>query len=855
MASDRHIMKDQPIFVSHVTSNAAIKSRLDQNFKVTRAGKTEPFDVAQLYDAIVWACARYDESVSIDLIAQEVVKTIFDGITPSEIEDALVLATVSYIERDPSYNYVAAQFLLKKLFKEVTGFSIRSADMETLYRRSFVAHIKKGVEVGIFDKRLLEFDLEALAQGIKIERDSLFEYMGLRTLYERYFAKHEGHRLEMPQMFWMRVAMGVSLLETNKTERVLDFYELVSTMDYVPSTPTLLHSGLVCPQLSSCYLTTIQDDLHNIFKCLGDNAQLSKWSGGLANDWSNVRATGAMVKSIKTESQGVIPYLKIANDVTAAINRSGKRRSAAVVYLELWHFDIEDFLDLRRNVGDERRRTHDINTATWIPDLFMKRLLEDGDWTLFSPDEVPDLHHIYGREFDKRYQEYEQKVAQGSIKLFKVIKASDLWRKMLSRLFETGHPWITFKDPSNIRSPQDHAGVVHSSNLCTEITLNTSADETAVCNLGSVNLSKHVVNGQLDVEKLAITVHRAIRMLDNVIDINFYPTIEAKNANFRHRPIGLGLMGLQDALYKLDINFDSPQALEISSHIMEIISYNAILASSMLAKERGTYQSYKGSKWDRGILPQDTITLLEHERNMQVEVSRKSILDWEPVRQHVAAYGMRNSNTMAIAPTATISNISGCFPCIEPIYKNLYVKANMTGEFTVVNKYLVEDLKQLGLWDHDMLELLKYYDGSVQLIERIPQKLKDKYKEVFEIDPEWLVKMTAERGVWIDQSQSHNVFMKGVSGKKLSAIYIAGWKAGLKTFYYLRTLGATQIEKSTLDAKKFGFTQKREYVTVEAKSETIISDEQGNTVVEEETTMMQKTSCSISADPECEVCQ
>ncbi|BDC34100.1 ribonucleoside-diphosphate reductase [Candidatus Dependentiae bacterium Noda2021] len=854
MASDRHIMKDQPFFVSQ--NNAAIKSRLDQTFKVTKSGNTEPFDIAQLYDAIVWACARYDKSVSIDLIAQEVVKTIFDGITPAEIEDALILATVSYIEHDPNYNFVAAQFLLKKLFKEVTGTSIRSIDMEQIYKQYFVSNIKRGVEQGIFDKRLLEFDLEALAQGLRIERDGLFEYMGLRTLYERYFAKIDSLRIEMPQMFWMRVAMGVSLLETNKTEQVLEFYELVSNMDYVPSTPTLLHSGLVSPQLSSCYLTTIQDDLHNIFKCLGDNAQLSKWSGGLANDWSNVRATGAMVKSIKTESQGVIPYLKIANDVTAAINRSGKRRSAAVVYLELWHFDIEDFLDLRRNVGDERRRTHDINTATWIPDLFMKRLLEDGNWTLFSPDEVPDLHHIYGRAFEARYQEYEQRVKDGSMKLYKVIKAADLWRKMLSRLFETGHPWITFKDPSNIRSPQDHAGVVHSSNLCTEITLNTSADETAVCNLGSINLTKHVTeDGQLDVEKLAINVHRAIRMLDNVIDINFYPTIEARNANFRHRPIGLGLMGLQDALYKLDINFDSPEALKISNNIMEIISYNAILASSMLAKERGAYESYKGSKWDRGIFPQDTITLLEQERNMAVEVNRTGILDWEPVRKHVRAYGMRNSNTMAIAPTATISNISGCFPCIEPIYKNIYVKANMTGEFTVVNKYLVEDLKKLGLWDHDMLELLKYFDGSVQNIERIPQKLKDKYKEVFEIDPEWLVKLTAERGIWIDQSQSHNVFMKGVSGKKLNAIYIAGWKAGLKTFYYLRTLGASQIEKSTLDAKKFGYTQKREYTTVETKTETVTVETQSSTIVEQDTIILSNTSCSISADPECEVCQ
>jgi ribonucleoside-diphosphate reductase alpha chain len=846
-------MTDESLFVRKDTmeGNTFVRISVKES-----DGRVLPFDGTALYTTIAWACAGYGSSVSGDLIAQEVINTVFDGISPAEINDALIMAAVSFIERDPAYNNVASRLLLKKLFKEVTQVSIDTSMLQALYRQSFIKSITGGIEQGIFDKRFAEFDIQSLAAGLCIERDSLFEYMGLKTLYERYFCKNDqGIHFELPQSFWMRVAMGLCLLESGKTERVLEFYELLSTMRYTPSTPTLLHSGLVCPQLSSCYLTTIEDDLHHIFKCLGDNAQLSKWSGGLANDWTNIRATGAMVKTIKAESQGVIPYLKIANDVTAAINRSGKRRSAAVVYLELWHYDIEDFLDLRRNTGDERRRTHDINTATWVPDLFMKRMMADQDWTLFSPEETPDLHHIYGKAFDKRYQEYETLAAQGRIKLFKVIKAADIWRKMLSRLFETGHPWITFKDPCNIRSPQDHAGVVHSSNLCTEITLNTSADETAVCNLGSVNLAKHVINGAINYDMLAVTVQTAMRMLDNVIDINFYPTIEAKNANFRHRPVGLGIMGFQDALYLLDLNFDNPRVLEFSDELMEFISYHAILASSTLAKERGAYASFKGSKWDRDIFPQDTIALLEQERGIAVEVHKGGKLDWEPVRQHVKKYGMRNSNTMAIAPTATISNITGSFPCIEPIYKNLYVKANMTGEFTVVNKYLVEDLKKLDLWDHDMFELIKYYDGSIQLIERIPQFYKDKYKEVFEIDAEWLVKVTAARGKWIDQSQSHNVFMKGVSGKKLSAIYIAGWKAGLKTFYYLRTLGASQIEKSTLDAKKFGFTQKREYGGLDAKAQERTPDLNSITNSLSDATEMVQKACSLSADPECEVCQ
>ena len=608
--------------------------------------------------------------------------------------------------------------------------------------------------------------------------------------------------------------MGLAISEEQREDWAIEFYELMSQRLFVPSTPTLFHAGTPHPQLSSCYLTTVDDDLKHIFKCLADNSQLSKWSGGIGNDWSNIRATGAAIKSTKVESQGVIPFLKIANDVTNAINRSGKRRGATCAYLETWHYDIEDFLDLRKNTGDERRRTHDMNTANWIPDLFMKRVLADDSWTLLSPDEAPDLHRLFGKAFEKRYHHYEEEARQGRIRLFKTVSAKALWRKMLTMLFETGHPWITFKDACNVRSPQDHAGVVHSSNLCTEITLNTSADETAVCNLGSVNLATHVTAaGELDQEQLGRTVRTAVRMLDNVIDINFYPTDEARNSNLRHRPIGLGVMGFQDLLFETNVAFESPAALELADSSMELVAWHAILASSELARERGAYASFKGSKWDRGILPHDTLDLLEAERGQEIDVPRTTRLDWEQVREQIRQHGMRNSNTMAIAPTATISNISGCFPCIEPIYKNIYVKANISGEFTVVNRYLIDDLKRLGLWGQEMLEKLKYYDGNVSRIDEIPAEVKAKYKEAFDIDPIFALRLTAARGKWIDQSQSHNVFLKGTSGKQLSEVYTAAWRLGLKTTYYLRTLAVSQIEKATLDAGKYGFTQLREYAT------------------------------------------
>ncbi|RTL05983.1 ribonucleoside-diphosphate reductase subunit alpha [Candidatus Dependentiae bacterium] len=816
-------------------------------------GLASSLNIERMKASLEWAAAGWNHVVDIELILQEVSKYLFDGIRAHEIAESLILAVVALMERDPAYGYIAGKLLFKKLFKEVTEHSTMRTDRDLMYTQAFVDGIHYGIKQGIYDVRLQEFDLEFLASKLVFERDQLFDYMGLRILYERYFSKVESGHFELPQAFWMRVAMGLSFNEANKNEMAVKFYDILSTFHYTPSTPTLLHAGLKRPQLSSCFLNTIEDDLHHIFKCYGDNAQLSKWSGGVATDFSNIRACGARIDSINTESQGVVPFLKIANDVTAAINRSGKRRAATVAYLETWHYEIEDFLDLRKNTGDERRRTHDINTANWIPDLFIKRVQEDGVWTLFSPDEVPDLHHIYGKSFDERYVFYEQEAAAGRIKLHKTVEAKMLWRKMLSRLFETGHPWITFKDPSNIRSPQDHVGVVHSSNLCTEILLNTSSQETAVCNLGSINLGMHIHNGVLHKSMLAETIQYAVRMLDNVIDINFYPTIEGQNANYRHRPVGLGLMGFQDALYKLDIPFDSQEAIKFADESMELISYHAINTSADLAKERGAYSSYKGSKWDRNIFPCDTLDLLEKERGLPIKVPRSGVLDWQPLREKVRTYGMRNSNVMAIAPTATISNIVGCFPCIEPIYKNLYVKSNMSGEFIVVNKYLIADLQKIGLWNDAILNKIKYFDGSVQYIEEIPSHIKSKYKEAFELDPIHLVHITAHRGKWVDQSISHNVFIKGTSGKLLSDVYMEGWNYGQKTFYYLRTLGASQIEKSTLDAKEFGFTQKRDFSNANAfvRSET----QEGQAQKQNGEVVNSIKACSLEQDPECDVCQ
>jgi ribonucleoside-diphosphate reductase alpha chain len=821
-----------------------------QNYKVVkRDGSLASFMIDKVVDCLQRTCSGTGVLASQDLILAEVVKNLFNQIKTYEVVDILILSSAALIEKDPAYSKVATRFLLQKIYKEVKGISTNEENLDNLYRQAFITGIYKGIEDKHFDARLRDFDLAYLSKSLVIDRDLEFEYLGLQTLYERYLIKlADGSRevcIETPQAFWMRVAMGLSIDEPNKNERAVEFYNLLSKLLFVSSTPTLLHSGLARPQLSSCFLSTVNDDLHHIFKCMGDNANMSKWSGGVATDWTNLRATGAMIKTIKIESQGLIPFLKVANDVTAAINRSGRRRSATVGYLEVWHLDYEDFMDLRRNTGDDRRRAHDMNFASWIPDLFMKRVLADGEWTMFSPEEVPELHHIYGREFENKYCEYEELNLTGKIALSKTMPARKLWRKMITRLFETGFPWMTFKDPSNIRSPQDHAGVVHSSNLCTEITLNTSDDETAVCNLGSVNLSRHILDGKLDKAQLEKTIATGMRMLDNVININFYPTIEGKNSNLRHRPVGMGMMGFQDALFKIDTAMDSAAALDFTDMITEKFSYHVINSSSLLAKERGTYESYKGSKWDRGLLPIDTIDLLEQERGEKIDMDRDCKMDWTPVRENIKKYGMRNSNTMAIAPTATISNIAGCIPCIEPIYSNIYVKSNMIGEFTVVNKYLVDDLKKIGLWSQDMLDKIKYFDGSIAQIAEIPEKLKHKYKGAFEIDPLWLLDLTVKRGKWIDQSISHNVFMRGVSGKKLDEIYTAAWKKGLKSTYYLRTLAASQIEKSTLDAKKFGYTQKREYQEVD-------NNEVSNIVSKTE---VQKQSDLCALDESCDSCQ
>ena len=786
---------------------------------VTEEGRAALFNVRRV-EATVTRAARGLHDIDQGTVVDEAVKHVHDGIPTQQVGRALVMAAASLIERDPAYSRLAARFELEGLFREVTGDSATIPDRDGAYRAAFVLGIRNGVRAQVFDARLADLDLNRLAHALHPERDELFQYLGVQTLADRYLAREEGRLLELPQALWMRVAMGVALAETDPEATAIGFYELMSQLRYVPSTPTLFHAGTPHPQLSSCYLTTVKDDLGHIFKSLADNAQLSKWSGGLGNDWTAVRATGSPIRSTHVESQGVIPFLKIANDVTMAINRSGKRRGATCAYLEIWHLDVEDFCDLRRNTGDERRRTHDMDTALWIPDLFMKRLEENGEWTLFSPDEVPDLHEVYGREFERRYLAYEARAAQGELRLARRIPAQQLWRRALTMLFETGHPWITFKDPSNIRSPQDHVGVVHSSNLCTEITLNTSVDETAVCNLGSVNLARHLRSTEdgkveLDEELVGETVELAMRLLDNVVDLNFYPTEEARNSNLRHRPVGIGVMGLQDALFDLELAYDSEEAVRFSDRTMELVSYHAIRGSSRLAAERGSYGSFPGSKWDRGLLPYDTVALLEEERGLPIEVGRESAFDWTPVRESIARHGMRNSNTMAVAPTATISNIAGCYPCIEPIYKNLYVKANLSGEFTIVNAHLVRDLKQLGLWGPQMLERLKYCDGSVQPLPEVPDRLKAKYKEAFEVDATVALRATAARAKWVDQSQAHNVFLRGATGRTLDDTYRAAWRMGLKTTYYLRTLAASQVEKSTLDAGRYGFTQQREYGAIE----------------------------------------
>ncbi len=780
---------------------------------IGKDGSEDTFSYARLIKDLLVAADGLDKDVDVDELAQAVKTNLYDGMSTAELEDAMIMATKAYIERDKAYSLLASRLLMRKLYREVLTIKTGQDPIEQ-YRAQFPDFVKNAVATKRLDKRMLDFDMDKLTAALDLERDNLLDYMGLHVLYGNYFLRTAERKdvLELPQYFWMRVAMGMAILEKkDKTDWAIKFYDVLSSLRYVTSSPTLFNSGTNFSQLSSCFLNTVEDDLKHIYKVYLDTALMSKFSGGIATDWTNIRATGAQIKTVDVASQGVVPFLKIANDSTVAIARSGRRIGATAVYLESWHLDIEDFLELRKNTGDERRRTHDINTANWIPDLFMKRVESDGEWTLFSPDETPDLHDLYGKAFEKRYIQYEKMADKGEVKLFKRVPAGSLWRKMLSMLFETGHPWITFKDPSNLRSPQDHVGVVHNSNLCTEITLNNSRDETAVCNLGSVNLARHMKGGKLDGELIKETVASAVRMLDNVIDICYYVTKETERANMNHRPVGLGIMGHQDALYMQDIDFASDAAVEFADESMELISYYAILASSELAKERGAYKTFKGSKWDRNIFPVDTLDILERERGIKLDIPRKGKLDWKPVRDAVKKHGMRNSNVMAIAPTASIANVAGCTPCIEPIYKNLYAKSNMSGDFTVLNGYLIDDLKKLGLWDQTMLNKIKYYDGSIQQIEEIPATIRAKYKEVFEIEPEWLIKAAAYRGKWIDQSQSLNIYMRGVSGKKLSDAYVYAWRMGLKTTYYLRTLAASQVEKSTVNTTEFGATHKRDF--------------------------------------------
>ncbi len=773
------------------------QERADAAFHAT---PVEDGDHSWAHDLVHQACNELDD-VDASAVINAAQKNFYQGISRAEVYTTLTMTARAMIEAEPYYSFVAARILLARLGEEVGHqLQLRESDQQALnfnYAAAFESAIKQGVERELLDPRLLDFDLVQLGQALQSQRDLQFQYLGLQTLYDRYFLHWRQQRLEMPQVFFMRVAMGLSLNEDRPSERAIEFYQLLSSFDYMASTPTLFNAGTTRPQLSSCYLTTVPDDLEGIYGAVKDNALLSKWAGGLGNDWTPVRALGSRIKGTNGESQGVVPFLKVVNDTAVAVNQGGKRKGAVCAYLETWHLDIEDFLDLRKNTGDERRRTHDMNTANWVPDLFMQRVFEEANWTLFSPDDVTDLHDLSGQAFVERYQNYEQLALQGELGLFKQVSATELWRKMLTMLFETGHPWITFKDPCNIRSPQQHVGVVHSSNLCTEITLNTNQDEIAVCNLGSINLAQHITNGELDTERLKHTVHTAVRMLDNVIDINYYACPQAQNSNLKHRPVGLGLMGFQDALYQLGLPYASEDAVYFADHSMEQISYFAIQASNALAQERGVYASYDGSLWSRGVLPIDSLRLLEQQRGAHYcTLNHEQHLDWSSLREQITVSGMRNSNVMAIAPTATISNIVGVSQSIEPTYQNLYVKSNLSGEFSVVNRYLVNELKQTGLWSPSVVNDLKFYDGSVNALQGLPEDIKAVFSQAFEIDSHWLIEAAARRQKWIDQALSLNLYMAEPSGKQLDSLYKTAWSRGLKTTYYLRSLGATQMEKS-----------------------------------------------------------
>jgi len=788
----------------HMEERRALKEAQGASAKISAPqihvlenGERKPLEMDRVTGLINAACIGLEKHVDADAIVAETLKNLYDGVPVEELHKSAILAARALMEKDPAYSQVTARILLHTIRKEVFGKEVAQGAAAAEYITYFPQYIAKGIENELLDVKLAEFDLARLAKALVADRDLQFGYIGLQTLYDRYFLHVRDVRIEMPQAFYMRVAMGLALNESDREARAIEFYNLLSSFDFMSSTPTLFNAGTLRSQLSSCYLTTVSDDLEGIYDAIKENALLAKFAGGLGNDWTPVRALGAHIKGTNGKSQGVVPFLKVVNDTAVAVNQGGKRKGAVCAYLETWHMDIEEFLDLRKNTGDDRRRTHDMNTANWIPDMFMKRVMEKGDWTLFSPSDCPDLHDLVGKAFEKAYLGYEAKAAAGEIRVFKKIAALDLWRKMLSMLFETGHPWITFKDPCNIRSPQSHVGMVHSSNLCTEITLNTGPDEIAVCNLGSVNMPAHMKEGKLDHVKLQKTIRTAMRMLDNVIDINYYAVDKARNANMRHRPVGLGVMGFQDCLHMMRVPFSSPECVAFADTSMEAVCYYAYLASTELAEERGHYQSYKGSLWDRGILPQDSVKLLAEERGGYLEQDLSSAMDWTPVRDRIKKFGMRNSNCVAIAPTATISNIIGVSACIEPTFQNLYVKSNLSGEFTEINSYLVRDLKARDLWDEVMIADLKYFDGSLAKIDRIPNDLRDIYATAFEVSPTWLVEAASRRQKWIDQAQSLNIYMAGASGKKLDETYKLAWLRGLKTTYYLRTTSATHTEKST----------------------------------------------------------
>jgi ribonucleoside-diphosphate reductase alpha chain len=808
---------------------------------VKEKGVSRLLDVVALAGLIKASCEGLDAAVDADQILKLTLKDLYDGVPVEEVRKCTILSARALIEQDPAYSFVTARLLLNNICCEILGEEVSQAEMAQRYAEYFPSFIKRGISAGLLDEELGRFDLSRLAKELDASRDLQFGYLGLQTLYDRYFLHIDDARIELPQAFFMRVAMGLALNEADRESRAIEFYRLLSSFDFMSSTPTLFNSGSVRSQLSSCYLTTVADDLDGIYEAIKENALLAKYAGGLGNDWTNVRALGSHIKGTNGKSQGVVPFLKVVNDTAVAVNQGGKRKGAVCAYLETWHMDVEEFLELRKNTGDDRRRTHDMNTANWIPDLFMKRVMEGGEWTLFSPSDCPDLHDKFGAEFERTYVAYEAKAASGELRLFKKVAAASLWRKMLTMLFETGHPWITFKDPCNVRSPQQHVGVVHSSNLCTEITLNTSDSEIAVCNLGSVNLAAHMHPkghekfGQLDHDKLKRTITTAMRMLDNVIDINYYAVGKARNANLKHRPVGLGIMGFQDCLHELRVPYASEAAVEFADRSMEAVCYYAYQASTELAEERGRYSSYRGSLWDKGILPQDTLELLRQSRGGYVEVDTSTSMDWDALRARIKQCGMRNSNCIAIAPTATISNIVGVSACIEPTYQNLFVKSNLSGEFTVINDFLVADLKRMGLWDEVMISDMKYFDGSLAKIDRIPAELRSLYATAFEIEPQWLIEAASRRQKWIDQAQSLNIYMAGVSGRKLDETYKLAWLRGLKTTYYLRTLGATSAEKSTSRAGALNAVSNTGGMT--------------GSMVAEETKF-----CSID-NPECEACQ